>query len=272
MNESTSNSPKMIFSVLPGVSSAARALIWDVFFASRRRGIDLPTHFPWIEQTVGTYCLTLSETNDGPVVAALVLRELNLLSGIRCAMIGMVCVDQAWRSQGLSTQLLSNALAFAVEHKYNSMLLWTTQPTVYSRHGFACEAENHDTFGRIAMNSSHLLAQVRFLKGNPETTRGLPPFGERLIRFESDAAELIGVETAHGLTVAEWSGSPAAVLDLIEAALPSMWNLNAPENAPIFSEITNRGHFYAPLPCAKRMVLHLGAPLSIPYISILERI
>jgi predicted GNAT family N-acyltransferase len=272
MNKSIAYSKKMISSMFPSVPSAARALIWDVFFASRQRGIDLPTHFPWIEQTIGTSCLTLSETNDGPVVATLVLRELDLPSESRCAMIGMVCVNQAWRGRGLSTRLLSDALAFAAEQQINSLLLWTTQPGVYSKHGFTSNTETCDTFGQVTVNSLRPRAQVKFSRNYPGTSRGLPPFGKQLIRFESDAAELIGVETAEGMALAEWTGFPPAVLDLIETVFPSTWNLNAPADAPIFDEINRRGYFYAPLPCAKRMVLHLSSPVCIPYISILDRI
>ena len=262
----------MNLSIFTGVPSAAKALIWDVFFASRQRGIDLATHFPWIDQAAGTYCLTLSRKNDGLVVATLVLRELNLPFGIRCAMIGMVCVKQAWRSQGLTTQLLSNVINFATEQQINSLFLWTTQPGIYISHGFTFNTGTSDTFGRVNVDSLRSCSEVKFTKGNPTNTRGLPPFGKQLIHFESDAAEIIGVETTEGIALAEWRGSPPSVVDLIEAALPSTWNLNAPADAPMFDEINKRGHIYAPLPCAKRMVLHLGAPVSVPYISILERI
>lgn len=272
MNIKIGYSKKMIFLMHPGVPSAARTLIWEVFFALRQRGIDFSTHFPWIEQAIGTYCLTLSETNDGPPLATLVLRELDLSSGSRCAMIGLVCVNHAWRGQGLSTRLISNALAFAAEQQIHSLLLWTTQPGIYSKHGFTSNTETCETFGQVKVNSSRACALVKFSKNHPGTSRGLPPFGKQLIRFESDTAELIGVETVEGMALAECSGSPSAVLDLIETAFPATWNLNAPADSPIFKEINRRGHLYMPLPCAKRMVLHLSEPSYIPYISILERI
>jgi predicted GNAT family N-acyltransferase len=262
----------MNLSISTGVPKQAKDLIWDIFFASRQRGIDFPTHFPWIDHTAGTYCLALSKKNDNLLVATLVLRELNLPFGIRCAMIGMVCVNQAWRGQGLSTQLISNVINFAAEQKINSLLLWTTQPGIYSSHGFTPDTETCDTFGRVNVGSLRSCAEVKFTKGNPKITRGLPPFGKQLIHFESDAAEIIGVETSEGIALADWQSSPPSVVDLIEAALPLTWYLNAPADAPIFDEINQRGYFYTPLPCAKRMVLHLGPPVSIPYISVLERI
>jgi predicted GNAT family N-acyltransferase len=262
----------MNLSIFTGVPKQAKDLIWDIFFASRQRGIDFPTHFPWIDQTAGTYCLTMSKKKDNLVVAALVLRELNLPFGIRCAMIGMVCINQAWRGQSLSTQLLNNVINFASEKKINSLLLWTTQPGIYSRHGFIPDTETSDTFGQVNIESLRTCAGVKFNKVNPKITCGLPPFGKQLINFKSHAAEIITVEIADGIALADWQGSPPSVVDLIEAALPSTWKLNAPSDAAIFDELNKRGHIYASLPCAKRMVLHLGAPVSMPYISILERI
>lgn len=114
-------------------------------------------------------------------------------------MIGMVCVDQAWRGQGLSTQLLSNAINFSSEQQINSLLLWTTQPGIYSRHGFTSDTEICDTFGRVTLNSVRPREYVKFTKGSPGTSFGLPPFGQRLVRFESDSAELIAVETLGGV-------------------------------------------------------------------------
>ncbi len=270
MSNSNAAPKKLKFATFSGVPSAARQLIWEVFFASRQRGIDLPTHFPWIEQNVDIHCLTLSEEDDRPVVATLVLRERNQPPGNRCAMIGMVCVDQARRGQGLSSQLLANMLTFAAEQKINTLLLWTGQPSIYSRHGFA--PDTCDSFSRVTLDPLRPRAQVGFFKGLADTARGLPPFAQQLIRLESDAAELIGIETMNGIAIAEWKGSPSAVLDLIESALPATWSLNAPADASIFDEIRKRGHSSLPLPCATRMVRHLNLPEHIPYISVLDRI
>lgn len=270
MSNSIASSHKITFSTFSGVPNSARALIWQVFFATRQRGIDLSTHFPWINQTTGTYCLALSEANDGPVVATLVLRECNLPSGSRCAMIGMVCVDQSWRGRGLSKQLLDNLLIFAAEQKIASLLLWTGQPNIYVRHGFV--PDTYDSFGRVTLNSLHPHVKIGFTQKRAETTRGLPPFAQQLICFESEAAQLIVIKTAMGMALAEWKGVQPAVLDLIETALPSTWHLNAFAGSSIFEDIRRRGHSYTPMPCAKRMVLHLNSPVHIPYISVLDRI
>lgn len=269
---SAATSQQTNFSISSGVPCASRLLIWNVFFASRKRGFDLPTHFPWIEQKFNTYCLTLSDNSCGASVATLVLRIQRLPSGSRYAMMGMVCVDQAWRGHGLSKRLISNALAFASEQQINSLLLWTTKPNIYREHGFTPDNEICDTFNKVSLNPLRPFAKVAFSKGNPDVSCGLPPFAKQLILFESDAAKLICADTDQGMALAEWKGSIPEVFDLIESALPTTWNLNAPEGSQIFDEINRRGHFCMPLPGAQRMVRHLGTPNLIPYISILERI
>ena len=251
---------------------AARTLIWEVFFVSRQRGIDLQTHFPWIDQDIGTYCFMVTENNSGTCVATLVLRIHNIISESRLAMIGMVCVDRKWRGQGLSTRLLTNAINFAAEQQINNLLLWTTQPYIYSGHGFVSDNVINDSFAKVTLNKIQKYNQLVFTKGKYTKSRGLPPFGQQVIRIKSDSAELIGVETGESVTLAEWKGSLQAVLDLIEDSMPATWNLNAPADSTIFDELKNRGHKYLFQPCATRMVRQLDSRMYIPYISILERI
>lgn len=274
MHSSKTLDRQVKFSVSTSVTSGAKELIWDVFFASRQRGVDLPAHFPWIDQDRGTYCLTLSLRDSGHVLATLVLRIPDLPLGSRHAMIGMVCVEEAWRGQRLSSQLLSNAITIALNQSVDSLVLWTTQPSIYSSHGFKPDSEVCDTFGQVTLNNSILCSQLKFTKETTGIERGLPPFGHRLIQFKSDWAQVIVVETTSSLSIAEFTGTPTAVLDLIESVLPITHTLNAPLGSPIFDEIKRRGHSYTPLPCATRMVNHLGLgqPVLIPYISILERI
>lgn len=256
--------------VVAGVPLVAQALIWNVFFASRGRGVDIHTHFPWIDQGRNVHCIIVTERDRGELIATLVLREAVSDKTERYAMIGMVCVHKLWRCQGLSVQLMATALSFAIEQHIDSLLLWTRQPSIYRRHGFL--PDNRDGFGRVALNPLCPPSRVTFARRRAEKARGLPPFGRELIRFESAAAEVLVVETAKGVTLAEWRGSMRAVIDLAEAALPATWSLNAPTEAPIFEELSKRGHLYTPLSGATRMVRHLDKPVDLPFISVLDRI
>ena len=264
------NQPGFHNNVVAGVPLEAQALIWDVFFASRGRGLDIHTHFPWIDDSRNVHCITVTERGCGELVATLVLRGSVSDKIGRYAMIGMVCVDELWRRLGLSRQLMETALSFAAEQHINSLLLWTEQPSVYRRYGFL--PDNRDGFGSVALNPLRPPSRITFVRRHADAARGLPPFGRGLTRFESDAAEVIGVETAKGVTLAEWRGPMPSVLDLVESALPATWRLNTSVGAPIFDEISKRGHFYTALPGATRMVRHLYKPVDVPYVSVLDRI
>lgn len=256
--------------VFSGVPAEARALIWDVFFSSRQRGVDLPTHFPWIEHSAGTHCLTLKLMGGGPLVATLVLRQLELTPSRRAAMVGMVCVNPTWRGRGISKQLLTNALAFATEQRLAALILWTGQPSIYSPHGFVLDG--CDSFGTVMLNPQSLRKPTEFSRSYSAAARGLPPFAQRLLVIENATAQLHVLETAQGIALAEWRGHLSSVLDLIEAALPTSWGINAAADDPLFGELHRRGHSYTPLPCANRMALFLDTPAPLPYISVLDRI
>jgi predicted GNAT family N-acyltransferase len=254
------------------VPASARALIWDTFFVSRKRGVDLLSHFPWIEQESHVVCLSLFDLSGGVCVATLVLRSNTPWAKTPYAMLGMVCVDPAWRGRGYCTQLLSHTTDFAARNSIHSIVLWTTQPGLYAKFGFAEDTDVCDTYGRVEINPQRRREPVEYVRADMDASVALPPFGRQLIRFQSRNAEVISVETPDGLVVADWKGEISDVMGLIESALPSAWGLNAPAASLVHDELTRRGHRYRPLPCATRMVRHTGRPERIPYISILDRI
>jgi predicted GNAT family N-acyltransferase len=270
MNNRIVDPQQISFSIFSGVPRKARELIWDVFFMSRKRGIDLPTHFPWIEQEQTTNCLMLSDAKDGATIATLVLRKQTLPSEISYGMIGMVCVDPAWRGCGFSARLLSNTIEFASEQQIHALVLWTGRPGIYSSHGFLSDA--CDNFGRIEFDSLRLRKQIMCSQRRIVSNRGLPPFAQQLVLFKSDEAEIIVIEMEQGIALAEWKGPLTAVLDLIDATLPATWHLNTPSNSPIIEGLSKRGYFYTPLPASQRMVRYIDKAVNIPYISVLDRI
>lgn len=262
----------MYLSINAGVPNSAKELIWNVFFASRQRGIDLDTHFPWINQTDGIHCIAISESKATPIVATLVLRVLNIVPGILCAMIGMVCVANNWRRQGLSTNLLNNINTICESQKIKSLVLWTGQPAIYQSHGFEIDLEVCDAFTLVNGKPLQQENKINYKIIAANKHRGLPPFAEKLFQIESHDAELMAIKTPQGMAVAEWSGSLDSVLDLIDSALPATWNLNAAANDPIINALLSRGHACTSLPCAKRLIRHIDKPITLPYISVLDRI
>lgn len=253
-----------------GVPENARNLIWMVFFASRSRGISLKQHFPWIEQKDKTYSLVCSANNNSNAIGSLTTREYENPKTGRYAMFGMVCVDEKCRGQGLGSQLIKRAVAQGIENKFKAIVLWTRTPEVYLRHGF--ELDKIDTFGRVTGHTNKTKKQTFLVSCEINNSRGIPPFASKLICYKSDSAELICAVADFGICLAEWTGSTEKVLDLIGATLPKIWYLNARKNDGIFNDLNLRGYDYTQLESAERMILKLDPSVSVPYISILDRI
>lgn len=268
------------YSVHRGVPRAAQTLIWKVFFSSRGRGIDLPTHYPWIDTETGVTSVLISQDvrNEAQsTAAALVIKEATSLNTETVGLVGMVCVDKAFRGQGLSHKLLAVATEVGKEQSYRSLILWTNKPDVYARHGFA--VDSHDRYGPVwkhpAANEDrgfcHNLAGITV---EDRSTRGVPAFAKSVLTFGNHAASITVLPTMQGYTLAEWTGEWDAIFQVVEQILPENWNLNAPADSEIYGELIKRGYSSELQASSQRMICNLsgkGLP-DLPYIPLLNRI
>lgn len=125
------------YSVHEGVPPAAKALIWEVFFRSRGRGIDLSVHYPWIDQRDRVTSILISPDHgneQATAAAALVIKEASLVAGRKIGLVGLVCVDEAFRGSGLGHKLVSAATEVARDKSFDTLVLWTGKPNVYVKH------------------------------------------------------------------------------------------------------------------------------------------
>lgn len=256
-----------------GASRAARELFWDVFFSSRGRGVSLHAHFPWLEDSLKVTCLEIRDPiRPDKAVAALVIRTMDESIGL----IGLVCVDEAWRGGGLSAQLMSNASRHAEQAGLRALILWTQTPSVYDRHGFSVDEQ--DLTGHIISPSGRacIVECVREAwpaPGNHSDKRGLPPFASSGQRITGAGAELILVRSASLMTLVEWQGATAAVADLIESTISDTWMLNVCANDPLIAELNKRRFKVDLVPGAIRMIKWLrDGPLTLPPIKLIDRI
>lgn len=198
------------------------ALLWDTFFTQRGRGVSLETHFPWIHRpAAGQAFATLKEGST--VLAGLTVRPC----GPQTAAVGLVCVDQAHRGQGLSRMLLTQALARIDETGVAATTLWTGKPRVYESHGFL-------------ERDSSLLCEVTTLPAGDGPTpaaswpaagdpagRGLPPYAHHALRLGHHKAQAVMLMDTLGIAVAEWQGSDEDVIALLRPVMPRRWRLHA---------------------------------------------
>lgn len=254
------------------VPIGARELIWEVFFASRCRGLNLETHFPWLnDEVVVTVTLADPQAPDhSETVAALVLKADPVQ---RIGLVGLVCVREDCRGIGLSSVLLNKASEVAGGRGIDCLVLWTNKPEVYISQGFA--VDSNDVFGTVKLKQYAAGKPSLDVRRSDEVLRcGIPAFATGIERYASDDAVLTLLRTPNGMSVVAWSGTRDAVADLFEQVLPAEFSLNAQDGDSLLEELSSREHVLTMCPSSFRMVKWLPPDdaRAIPYINLLDRI
>ncbi len=264
--------------ISPGVPESARRLFWEVFFASRGRGIDLDTHFPWMSCDQNVFCVEIKDPlgADG-ALAALVVRTINVGPDANAGLIGLVCVDEAWRGKGFASALMSGAIDLGESQNMAALILWTQKPEVYTGQGFV--TDQLDRFGYVKLAAGQRIKMEYsthdwYGSGAGEAGRGIPPFASQGQVISNDLASLVVFPTKAGLSVAEWNGGGKDVVDLMMASLPDRYFLNVSEGDSLISELEERGLEFDLSPSSVRMVKYLGgvASIKLPIIKFLDRV
>lgn len=247
-------------SVLQTAPDAYQALVWDIFFASRARGIDLMTHFPWLTLPASDRWYVMAKEGDALLGGLCVQAAPQLAS--RIASVGLVCVHPAHRGRGISSELLNRALIEAKFRGLAALRLWTNKPDVYRKHGFV--VADISLYGWIRQPTNRSAKVVPFSEtilwqGKQEKSAiGLPPFARSGRKWQSDDASVIAIEDANGPIVAEWTGAAANVAALLEQVLPVTARLNAQLGDELIEILVERGWHCALEPAQLQMI----APLT----------
>ncbi|WP_248730779.1 GNAT family N-acetyltransferase [Pseudomonas sp. MWU13-2517] len=271
----------MGFTLKPIISSgapeSARTLFWEVFFASRGRGIDLVTHFPWLAREENVSCIEfINPEEQNETLAALVVRSLDIGSGNSIGLVGLVCVAEQWRGKGLASRLMARAIEFAERENLGALVLWTQKPEVYVSQGFVIDQE--DRFGSVECVIEHSVKLDYATNDWPDSTslltRGLPPFAIRGQVISNENARIIVLASNSGLTVAEWEGNSRDVVDLMMASMPPRWSLNSAQDDPLIAELEKSGVALNLQSAAVRMVKYLSGrtAVELPNIKFLDRV
>jgi predicted GNAT family N-acyltransferase len=252
-------------------------LMWQIFFASRNRGISPEFHFPWIHDKHNLYCVrTISDDGSAQTTAAsLILRHRPLDSGKKLGLIGLVCVAEKFRGMGLSTWLMQQAVELAKKQNLTHLVLWTTKPDVYKKLDF--ETDSTDMFGQVTRRGSrstefklakdavaaHIFAKV---------LNGAPAFATEVVSYSALNGASISICKSSSIeTLVEYTGTMEQVMDLIDHMMPDTWNLNVPEHAPIIEALSHNGYDINLKPSAVRMTLALDEcdhlPGTIPFLD-----
>jgi GNAT superfamily N-acetyltransferase len=246
-------------------------LIWKVFFASRKRGISFEKHFPWaINERITT---TLSfEDSQGKVIASLVIKTQPDVSVVKIAQIGLVCVDEAFRGQGLASALLNRADEVARSDGINALLLWTTKPRLYEKHGYRTDIQ--DAFAKVMRTQATVTTPTGPITQQAICDRGIPAFATSVLELKSRLASITVCSNTEQSTVIEFRGCIADVVNLATEVLPTSWLYNGPPDSKLPAVLRARGYALEQLVGAHRQVKILR-PFStehLPYINVLDRI
>ena len=257
-----------------GVPTEARHLIWDVFFLSKQRGIDLEYHFPWIAKEKITTCVTIDDTSrvKCETIAALVIKEIFIDKVGSVGLIGLVCVHPHYRGRGHSSTLIQHAIDFGLAKSWAALLLWTTKPHVYLKLGF--EVDSCDEFGSVmrvdsAQNTTSTSPVVETFN-----EFGVPAFATEVKKFSDSVDFLIICNTHDEPTLVDWSKKMTQTLALIDRVLHNSWKINAPKGSELVPCLLAGGYSVNLAQGAARMVRRLGPSYvhEIPYIGQLHRV
>lgn len=245
-------------------SEALKALFWDVFFQSKNRGVTLQRHFPWLSEASNAGIF--AEARIGTVtVGGLVLREKQYQLGectLRIAMIGLVCVAQRERGKGIASSMLEAIIAHAREQQFDYLTLWTSQYSVYEKHGF-----------QVA--DRWMYGWVRDAEGNDQqsfepdgklvldTSLPLPPFARAVYCYRDPVCSMVVLEDAHGAIVTAYDGLPAAAASAMVRHLPSCWRLNVLAQDAILHALQRHGKTLELAPVRLQMWLPLRDVLPV---------
>lgn len=211
----------LTFSLQADPDPAFAALVWEVFFQERGRGLSLVQHFPWLGRDPQAHYACLRDGQQ--LVAGLVARRIGTTS---TAAIGLVCVRADRRGQGLGRLLLDQSIEALDALGFTALTLWTGKPDVYRRQGF--EVDDTSVLHTIQTCPARSTTPIeRMTWPSPRDDRGLPPFGLSAACYRSPDAQAIVVTDPRGDAVAQWEGPDESVAALLASVLQTPWRLHA---------------------------------------------
>lgn len=226
------------------ISDDVKKIIWNEFYQSRNRGIELRKHSPWMYTQSGekTYCISATENNNAPdvkTIGCLIIKEHSADKKHTIGMIGYVCTDIGWRGNGIGDALISKAIELAKQQKLSELVLWSQLEKFYTRHGFS--HDNDDIFRHYNCPPPINLNGSISKKPWPSSaeTRGLPAFSKAANIFSSNKACVIILETDSYPIVAEWEGNDAEVIAIIATVVRGPWSINASVNDTVLKILDN---------------------------------
>lgn len=263
-----------------GIPIAAQELMWRVFFESRSRGISLARHFPWVNSVDGVYCISIKNIDGldkNKIIATLAMRQEVNADGGCYGLIGLVCVEEKFRGNGLSSLLLEGAIQAGTDLNWNALVLWTQKPELYQNHEFVIDGQ--ELFGHVSNRLATIVDKEfdsRFAHQDYEfiSSAGLPGFATALLQIRKENIKVLVLKTKSGYSIANWEGSNDDVANFLIDVMPKSWGINYLPGDHLIALLEEKGLELQAVTGATRMVRKLINCDSADYrnIRILNRI
>lgn len=226
---------------------AFRHLAWQVFFASRGRGVSLDAHFPWLRGGGYDDRSWLLEADKQPAAMLCTRRGTN--SGVNFYAVGLVCTAPAFERRGFATCLLQAALEEIGSDV--PVLLWTSQHAFYERFGFTLADPSvvaTCTFPTSARTAAAIWQRNDWCAEDRYSScfggqRGLPTFVTELERWQSvwDPAASLVLRGGAMPIVLELAASEESVPALLSEIGVPLLMLNLPRPVPLIDRLRAAG-------------------------------
>lgn len=256
------------------IPNSAKALIWQVFFASRNRGVSLEVHYPWIDDEK-VLCISLSsEIDNSKCLGCLVVRKKNIFNYGDVGMVGLVCVAPSLQGQGHSKKLLSALGEYFKSSEMSSLVLWTSKNRVYTEFGFV--EDETEYFYHVSKDKS-FSRELNFESAEfyiEEVKTGVPAFASGIVRVWNESCEILLLNTNSGFTLASYAGVIDDVSLLLSKIMPDGWFYNAKADCPLLYMFRKKGYLVEKKMSSSRMALKKMERelVVIPEIPLLDRI
>lgn len=177
-------------------------IVWDVFFKQKNRGINLKIHFPWLFDS-STPFLSFEINKNEEIVGGLIVAEKNINS-IKVGLLGLVCIDEAFRGKGYLNKLMNSALSTLALENFDAIYLWTSQHDLYKKYGFYSLDDSILVKVRYITNSQ--TESKSKIKITERADLSVPPFANSVYQADTDDVSIIYCENNQSKYILSYDG------------------------------------------------------------------
>lgn len=214
-----------------------RNLIWDVFFNSRNRGVNLLTHFPWLNSSNEKVWFMEIWDVDDCIGGAVVIEQMSSYGNVAC--IGLVCIKPFFQGLGFSKKLFQAIIIESQRKGLDGLTLWTSKHSVYIKHGFELRDSTVkatiELSKLVSVKNKNILTEIDWINDD-----GLPPFALKGIRYKIKNSEFTLLYTPKEIILSSWFGDNSDIEDGIASLNIEVLSVQLRTDSSLFNYLKKR--------------------------------